>query len=409
MYIFRREYGGLGDRHQQNSVNYTLDLNAGLTQVLSAGTNTYLYGNGRISQHATQTEYFLGDALGSVRQLADSAGAVTLTQSYAPYGDIVSSVGTGSTDYAFTGEIRDANGLTYLRARYLNSSTGRFTQRDPSRLETNLYLYAGANPVMYTDPSGKYHRYVHYDLTLKLAKRVGKMSCVGETCPYVELLSQIIASGNQHMDDSLFLSAAPWPWAGGWASTMLHFADPMTVSRNVDAAIAHLDPFLFGATLHQLQDTYSHWREGYNTQSGHGAHSIIERTRSVSHFYEHNSITEIKTWLSQRYSLADINSVSENRLIDLYSQELGYDGLAYIQLVDMEDPKLVNLRANYGYEPDYYFGFTRRDVRMEEKTSRALGKFFRNFDLDECEMERFWLRYTYLTDQEIKDFLEGAH
>ena len=54
--------GGLGDRHQQKGVNYTLDLNTGLTQVLSNGSNTYLYGNGRISQYATQTEYFLGVA-----------------------------------------------------------------------------------------------------------------------------------------------------------------------------------------------------------------------------------------------------------------------------------------------------------------------------------------------------------
>jgi len=147
-------YGGLGDRHQQNGVNYTLDLNAGLTQVLSDGTNTYLYGNGRISQHATQTEYFLGDALGSVRQLADTAGAHTLTQSYSPYGETISSVGSGVSVYQFTGESRDANGLTYLRARYMDSSTGRFTQRDPSGLEANLYLYAAANPVNRRDPSG---------------------------------------------------------------------------------------------------------------------------------------------------------------------------------------------------------------------------------------------------------------
>ena len=64
------------------TTNYTLDLAAGLTQVLADGTNTYLYGNGRISQHDTGTpdnSYFLVDALGSVRQLADPLGAVTLT------------------------------------------------------------------------------------------------------------------------------------------------------------------------------------------------------------------------------------------------------------------------------------------------------------------------------------------
>jgi len=121
---------------------------------LADGTNTYLYGNGRIAQTSSTTEYFLGDALGSVRQLVNSAGAVTLTQSYAPYGETVSSVGSGTSAYQYTGESRDANGLTYLRARYLDSSTGRFTQRDPSGLEANLYLYAGANPVNRIDPAG---------------------------------------------------------------------------------------------------------------------------------------------------------------------------------------------------------------------------------------------------------------
>ena len=110
---------------------------------MADGTNTYLYGNGRIAQTSSTTEYFLGDALGSVRQLVNSAGAVTLTQSYAPYGETVSSVGSGTSAYQYTGESRDANGLTYLRARYLDSSIGRFTQRDPSGLEANLYLYAG--------------------------------------------------------------------------------------------------------------------------------------------------------------------------------------------------------------------------------------------------------------------------
>lgn len=164
-YDISYSYNGLGDRHQiivdpstgsgtGVTTNYTLDLAAGLTQVLDNGTNTYLYGNGRIAQAGSTTEYFLGDALGSVRQLADPAGAVTLTQSYAPYGEVTQSVGTSQTNYAFTGESRDANGLTYLRARYLDSSTGRFTQRDPSGLEANLYLYAGANPINRIDPTG---------------------------------------------------------------------------------------------------------------------------------------------------------------------------------------------------------------------------------------------------------------
>ncbi|MCL4270730.1 MAG: hypothetical protein KJZ72_14345 [Anaerolineales bacterium] len=42
---------------------------------------------GRISQAVTsQTEYFLGDALGSVRQMTDQAGTITFGRSYDPYG-----------------------------------------------------------------------------------------------------------------------------------------------------------------------------------------------------------------------------------------------------------------------------------------------------------------------------------
>jgi len=164
---FLYTYGGLGDRHQQNGVNYTLDLVAGLTQVLSDGTNTYLYGNGRIAQHATQSGYFLGDALGSVRQLADTAGAVTLTQSYAPYGEVTQSVGTSQTSYGFTNEFTDPNGLVYLRARYYAPTDGRFISRDTWNgdynrpLSLNRWGYVEGNPILFTDPSGNRPRVPH--------------------------------------------------------------------------------------------------------------------------------------------------------------------------------------------------------------------------------------------------------
>jgi hypothetical protein len=66
-------YNGLGDRLQSvlngTATTYSLDLNSGLTQVLADGTNTYTYGYNRIAQVSeTQTGYFLGDALGSVRE-----------------------------------------------------------------------------------------------------------------------------------------------------------------------------------------------------------------------------------------------------------------------------------------------------------------------------------------------------
>jgi hypothetical protein len=76
-------YNGLGDRLQQTvgstTTDYVMDLNAGLTQVLSDGTNTYTYGLQRISQlDNTDTEYFMGDALGSMRQFTNATCLVIL-------------------------------------------------------------------------------------------------------------------------------------------------------------------------------------------------------------------------------------------------------------------------------------------------------------------------------------------
>jgi len=85
-------YNGLGDRLRQtaNSVTteYVLDLASGLTQVLSDETNAYLYGVGRIGeQQPDGWQYYLGDALGSVRQLTDEAGEIILVKSYLPLGE----------------------------------------------------------------------------------------------------------------------------------------------------------------------------------------------------------------------------------------------------------------------------------------------------------------------------------
>ena len=47
-------YNGMGDRLSETAngqtTHYTMDLNAGLTQVLQDGTNTYLHGAGRVAQ-----------------------------------------------------------------------------------------------------------------------------------------------------------------------------------------------------------------------------------------------------------------------------------------------------------------------------------------------------------------------
>jgi len=158
-------YNGLGDRLRQvingQTTDFSMDLNRGLTQVLSDGTNTYLYGNARLGQESVSgMAYYLADTLGSVRQLVDGSG-VSLSRAYEPYGEELSSSGSGTTSYGFTGEYYDTETkLIHLRARYYSPATGRFISQDAWDGNTKqpmsyiAWLYAYANPVNWTDPTG---------------------------------------------------------------------------------------------------------------------------------------------------------------------------------------------------------------------------------------------------------------
>jgi RHS repeat-associated protein len=154
----------LNDRLQEivngSTTTFTMDLNAGLTQALSDGTNTYIYGVGRIAQVNTTTEYFLGDALGSVRQLTNASGSVTYARVYDPYGVVTTATGSSQSAYGYTGEFT-SNNMVYLRARFYAPGMGRFLTQDTWQGEVsypltfNRWNYVQSNPVNYVDPTGQ--------------------------------------------------------------------------------------------------------------------------------------------------------------------------------------------------------------------------------------------------------------
>ena len=98
----------------------------GLPEVLSetaGGAETiYLYGHARLAQvEGSDVGWFLGDALGSVRQVVDDGGEVVLARSYSPFGVVLSQSGTGGSGYGFTGEQWDGyTQFVYLRARWMD-------------------------------------------------------------------------------------------------------------------------------------------------------------------------------------------------------------------------------------------------------------------------------------------------
>ncbi|MBE9178151.1 EndoU domain-containing protein [Oculatella sp. LEGE 06141] len=153
---------------------YIVDANQPYAQVLEeyASNDTlltsYIYGNDLISQtqydsqtYVDSTTYYHVDALGSTTALTNESGSAVKSYLYDAFGKTISETGATENKYLFAGEQFDRGlGDYYLRQRFYDTDTGRFTRRDTYEgrlaepLTLHKYLYANANPVMMQDPSG---------------------------------------------------------------------------------------------------------------------------------------------------------------------------------------------------------------------------------------------------------------
>jgi RHS repeat-associated protein len=124
----------------------------------------YTIGNDIITQAAdtSQPQYFLYDGQGSVRHLTDDTGAIISGQNYNydAYGSRTDS-STVQTEILYTGQWYDFDSdQYYLRARWYDSSNGRFNRLDPfmgnrwDPQSLHRYLYVYNNPINSTDPYG---------------------------------------------------------------------------------------------------------------------------------------------------------------------------------------------------------------------------------------------------------------
>ncbi len=109
---------------------------------------------------SSNTDWYLGDLLGSVRQIARSDnGTVLDALTYDSYGNTLTETTPSNGDrFGFSGmEDSDIGGPSQQGARYYFSSHGRWANQDPIGLtagDTNIYRYVGNDPTNFVDATG---------------------------------------------------------------------------------------------------------------------------------------------------------------------------------------------------------------------------------------------------------------
>lgn len=133
----------------------------GNAPMLTQGVEAIVYGPGgmlleRVNANGSNPRYQWQDAIGSVIGATSSAGTTTRL-AYDPWGRLTSGNPALAGTHGFAGQVTEpGTDRIFMRARWYDPETGLFLSVDP-KVEQTLqpYLYAGGNPVQYTDPSGE--------------------------------------------------------------------------------------------------------------------------------------------------------------------------------------------------------------------------------------------------------------
>lgn len=208
---------------------------------------------------------------------------------------------------------------------------------------------------------------VHYQLTKQWAQTIFR-SWLGESAGY---LAELVARGDNDVDEARTLVSLIRPY-----HRLIHFADWDEVLYCWQQALLLGHPYIIGVVLHQAQDYFSHWGEGYRLESfGHSYHLLRWRLRNQwvkERFYSLHPRGGLEDHLRELYPEVSFNRFDDWELVDLYLRERS--------LSRWEE------RGIYGYNPDLYYAHTRRDQEMKRVTCAFLREY-----LDQLRENPEWL------------------
>jgi RHS repeat-associated protein len=167
-------YNGLDQRVEYTvdvippvTTRYVPDMTGGLWTVLASDTDNditgYVHGPMGLVQQVDPggaSHWLLPDGQGNVRGVASNSATVEESRVYAPYGQGYGFTGSVVTQYGYTGEPTNENGLVYLRARHYHPTFGVFPNLDPLEggmeqpLSLNRYMWLLGNVVNGVDANG---------------------------------------------------------------------------------------------------------------------------------------------------------------------------------------------------------------------------------------------------------------
>lgn len=157
------KYDHQGRRSSKTVGGATTYLYNGVNLIQEAAVSPadYLFGAGidepLAMSRGGQVYYYETDALRSVAAVTNSSAAVQNTYLYDAWGQVKSLTGSLANPFTYTAREIGEAGLNFYRARYYTPGIGRFHSEDRLQydgLDTNFYRYAGAAPVLFTDPFG---------------------------------------------------------------------------------------------------------------------------------------------------------------------------------------------------------------------------------------------------------------
>jgi RHS repeat-associated protein len=151
----QRTVAGATTAYLYDGINFVQEQDASgtMSAVILAGSVDEFFA--RMTTSGVSTP--LRDALGSTAAETSSAGLVTTSFAYEPYGRTALSGEITGNSQQYAGREVDATGLYFNRARYYNPVTARFISEDPIGFAggVNKYAYVGDNPITLSDPTGK--------------------------------------------------------------------------------------------------------------------------------------------------------------------------------------------------------------------------------------------------------------